>query len=788
MKQIYFIFLFMFSFSVFAQQVTVSGKVTNQNGESLPGATISEEGTINGVISDYNGNFELTLSSEDAMLKVSFVGFENQSIKVGSKRRFDFMLAESLVTMDEVEIKGFMGVVGKSRRRTESVQSIPESVTALNSEGIEITGVSDIRSFSTIVPNLSFSTSQAVGVNFITVRGVPTIKKGSAPVAFVIDGVTIPDPSLLAQEFYDLALVEVVKGPQGALYGKNAIGGAINIYTQDPTNQFKNKLKLGYGNGNSLYGLLTSTGAIVNDKVFFRLSALYKDTDGLLNNEYLNKKVDFMTDINIRGQLKAYLSDRISITGTYQYLKKDGGAAYYSVNPTGSIFDEGEPGGVLDPNPEDGNNVIVCDELGTSDMISNFASVNFEFNSSKIKFQSITAYNHVDRTTFGDLDFLPFDDFTQYEKSSTKTFNQEFRFQNNNTESKLNWSAGAFYQYVENPVYADGLVRDYDTWEQFNVVSGDLVNKNNTIAFFGFADYDITEKLTISAGLRYDIDQFDQEDYLFEVNSSRSNNEIQPKFSISYKATEGVLMYANYGRGYRTGGFNPAITDLFNRDYKDETTDNYEFGFKTSWWNNRLIVNGAVFYTDFTNQQQYILELTDFYVGIYNYDKSKIFGYELDTKLRITRFLDLLASYGFADAEIVEGGSVGGEDGNATDNSKFNGNKVPFVPVDNFNIGLASSFPLTKTLNFNAFVNLSSFGKTYWHESNLPQHTSDAYQLLNARIGLEFKSWEFELWGNNLMDTQYYEEFSPGEYVGSPDDVGWRGRPRSFGTTISFNF
>jgi len=582
--------------------------------------------------------------------------------------------------------------------------------------------------------------------------------------------------------------VEVVKGPQGALYGKNAIGGAINIYSQDPTNILTNKLKVGYGNGNSKSAQFVSSGALIKDKVFFRASAQYKETDGLLTNEFLNKKVDFRKDINLRGQIKVELSDRLNVTGSYQYFNLDGGAAYYSVNPTGNLFVPGTPGGVLDPNPVDGNNVIVSNVLGTSDMKNNYAYLKFEYNTGSIRFQSITSYNRVDRSTFGDFDFLEENLFTQNEKTGTKTFNQEFRMQNSSNDSKISWDLGGFYQNVEEKLFQDGLVTDFNTFDQFNVVAADVVNTTSTIALFGFADYKIADKFSIAAGFRLDFDKFTQENLLFAYNSNRNNNEFQPKVTLTYRATDSFLLFANYGRGYRTGGFNPAATDLFDSDFDDETTDSYELGYKTSWWNNRLIINGAFFYTDFKNQQQYILDLNQFFPGIYNYEESRIVGYEVDTRLRLTKWLDVTANYGYTDAEIVKGGTTGGPDGEATDNNQYNGKKTPFVPVSSYSIGLASKFNLTEALKFNAFANLNNTGKTYWHESNREEHITDAYSLIDARLSLEYKSVEFAIWGRNLGDTQYYQEFSIGEFFGSPEDVGWRGQPRTMGIELSVKF
>ncbi len=772
--------LFLLVTTCMFSQHSVTGKITDNIGEPIPGASIIEKGQSRGAVSDFNGNYALSVSSNQAIVVITYIGFEKQEVKLDKKNQLNIKLKEGSETLKEVTITGFAGVMGKARRRTESIQNTAESVTALNAKGIESAGITDISSFSAIVPNLKFNTSQEIGLNSITVRGIPQVRGGDAPMAFVIDGVTIPDPSLLSQELYDLALIEVVKGPQGALYGKNAIGGAVNIYTKEPTNSMSNKIKIGAGNGGLKEAQFISSGALKKDKIYYRFSTQYKDFDGLLTNSFLNKKVDFRKDFNIRGQLKARVTDNFTITAAYQYFNLDGGAAYYSVNPIGT--DGQFPGGKMDPNPTKGNNVIVSDVLGRSDMINNYGNVKMEYNFENMTLQSITSLNKVDKSMNGDLDFLPDDIFTQNRLTTTKTFNQEIRLTNKNTNTKFDWSLGGFYQNTQKDLNEGG------TFESSPYPVADYVNKVKTVAFFGFVDYKLTDKLTASAGFRYDIDKFSQDDYLFVTNSSRNNNVFQPKFSLSYQATKNTLLFTNYGRGYRTGGYNPQATDLFNRDFKDETTNNYEFGFKTSSWNNRFIFNGSAFYTDFTNQQQYILDLNTFIAGVYNYNKSKIVGFELESRLRLTSFLDIFGNYGYTNSQIVDGGTTGGTDGTATDNTVYNGNKSPFVPVDNLSLGLESSFKITKEIQFTGFVNLDTTGKTYWHESNRADFTTSKYSLLSAHIGLEYKKWKLEFWGKNLTDKQYYQEFSPGEFVGSPDDVAWRGRPLSVGTSISVSF
>lgn len=769
-------------------QNTIMGKVTDIKGDPLPGASVIEKGTSTGVVTDFHGNYEISVSSKEAVLLISFIGFENLEVEIANRNQLDIELNESAQSLDEITIQGFTGIVGKSRRRTETIQTTPESVTAINSEGIENLGINNVANFANLVPNLKLNASQAAGINSLTVRGIPQIRNSDAPVAFVIDGVTVPDPSLLNQELFDLALIEIVKGPQGALYGKNAIGGAINIYTKEPLNKAKHSLKLGAGNGGGGLAQFISSGAIKKDKVFYRASTQFTNFDGLLTNEYLNEKVDFSREFNARVQVIARITDNFKMTVAAQFMNIDAGAAYYSVNPDSNVWVEGAPGGYLDPNPEKGNNIISMDEPGKSNLQNLFTNLNLEYILNNVKIQSVTSYNHVDRSLSGDLDFTPFDDFTQGETADTKTFNQEVRFSNLNTDTDFNWTAGGFYQHLEKDFFQDGLSRDFDLDELFYGVAADVTNTTSTFAAFGFVDYSLSDKFTLSVGLRYDNDTFKQVDYLSGETNERSNNIWQPKASISFQATEDALIYANYGRGYRTGGYNPAVTDKFNRDYKDEFTNNYELGFKTAWWNNRILLNGSVFYTDYENQQQYIFDLDTYYPGIYNYDESSIVGFEVDLKVRLFKYLDLLANYGYVDSEIIEGGATGGENGDATDLSVYNGNKTPFVPVDNFNIGLETNFPINEKIDFNANVNLNNTGKTYWEENNIPEFTSSAYQLLDARASISFSNMTVAIWGKNILDTQYYTEYVPSSVFGATDDIGWRGRPATFGATFSVDF
>ncbi len=787
-KHTYLLFLFLATVT-FAQQ-SVTGTISDESGEPLIGATILEKGTSNGTVSDFNGNFEINVS-DDAMLLISYTGYTDTELSVEGNGRMNITLAEKSEVLDAVVVTGFSGVVGRARKRVASIQKIPESVTALNSEGIEKAGISNVADFAELVPNMKLSEAQAVGVNFLVVRGIPQIRNGDAPVAFVVDGVTIPDPALLNQEVFDLALIEAVKGPQGALYGKNAIGGAINIYSKEPTNESRNNIQLGAGNGGYYTGQIVSSGAIKEDKAYYRLSGKYQNFDGLLTNTFLDKKVDFSKDLNLRGQVILTPTSKFKATATLQYMNTDAGATYYSIDPAsigtgGATFDVG-----LDPNPTDENSVIHQDVFGNSDMKNVFGSINLQYNLGKTKLQSITSYNTVDRNTTGDLDFTeePFDGFVDFfgldqgEFNDTKSINQEFRLSSNNSASKVDWSLGGFFQNIERNFYQSDITFS-DDW-----AVTDYTVDFNTIAFFGFLDYKLSDKLTASFGLRYDIDNYEQEDRLpilfgepAAIINKRDDSVLQPKASLSYQASDNALLYFNYGRGYRAGGFNAQFTDLFAGDFRRELSDNFEFGAKTSLWNNRLLLNGSVFFSDFTDRQQFVYDFDNFVPGNYNYEKSTISGFELDSKIRVSKYLDVLFSYGFVNSKIDEGGTTGGPDGTTRNLDEFNGNFTSFVPQDNFNLGLASSFDVGETASVDININLNGTGRIYWYDSNDEGTFSDPYQLLDARVTLNVNKISFSLWGKNITDQQYYLEADP--FGG----IGWRGRPATVGATFGIDF
>lgn len=248
----------------------MSGNVKTAS-EILLGVNVVEKGTLNGTTTDVDGNYSIQVN-ESSTLVFSFLGFKTIEVVVNGETKIDVFIEEDASQLDAVMIREFSDIIGQARRRAESVQSIPESVVSFTEKDNETKGINNVQTFTDQIPNFNFTTLQNVGSNFITVRGISQIRNGDALVAFIIDGVTLPDANLLNQELFDVALIEIIKRPQGALYGKNAIAGAINIVTNEPTNTFKSKAQIEYANGNLLKAQLSSTGPIIENKLFYRVS------------------------------------------------------------------------------------------------------------------------------------------------------------------------------------------------------------------------------------------------------------------------------------------------------------------------------------------------------------------------------------------------------------------------------------------------------------------------------------------------------------------------------------
>lgn len=798
MKYLFICILCITSFSIFGQaKKDIGGKIIDKTGNPLPGASVIEKNNSNnGVTSDYNGGFIISVNEKTTSLVVSYLGFETKTVQITSDN-LTITLTEEANQLGAIVIKGFSSVASKARVRAQAIQTLPETTVAVNAQTIEASGIDNIQAFTSQISNVTFNTAQQPGINFLTVRGISQIRNAESPVAVVIDGMTLPDASAMNMSLYDIELLEFVKGPQGTLYGKNAIAGAINITTKEPTNRNKTKVMLSSGNGGKFGAGLSSSGALVKSKFFYSVTGHYNSFDGLINNTFLDQKVDFSKEYNVRAKLKYRFNPRWSATYVQDNFNVEAGGNFY-VTAT-DIF-VGPPLADNDYSSEPFGDI-----LGDSDLSNSLSSFKLEGSLNKMKIQSVTSFNATKRYYIGENDYSQYAFSKVSQQVDSDTFSQEIRVTSKSSEnSKINYTFGTLYQnskrylntstFLNKTYYEGGFVdasAENANYSTDPLVGNDDDNTIETLAGFGFLDFKLSSKFTLSAGVRVDYDKLTNES---RISNNSQENDItvwQPKFSLAYQFTENTMAYANYGRGYRSGGFNSDATVKFDKTYKAEFTNNYEIGVKTSFLNNRIIFNNSYYYIDFENQQQYtFIPVNPAVLGIYNFDESKISGFESEIKFRATNNLDFFASLGLNEGEIVKGTynrltNAAAFDYETHEDVDVSGNTSPFTIKSTIQFGANANFDLGEKSKVGFHLNADSRGTQYWDP--LEEYKQDPYTLVNARVNFKFDKIGVNLWANNILNTKFNTEFFPTAEFGF-NNLRFPNTPTTIGIDLSYTF
>jgi len=459
-------------------QQTIRGQVTDADGEALIGATILENGNeSNGTTTDAEGVFFLTVPSLESQIIVSYVGYQPQTYQL-AKNIANIVMEADQQLLDEVEVVGFATVTGRARKRLENIQKIGESITAISGEDIESQGSNSIGDVIGKIANVSYNNYQDAGNFTINVRGITSVRNGEAPVSVVIDDVQLSVTEQLITDFYDLEQIEVLKGPQGTLYGRNAIGGAINYTTRQPSNITRGKIKASYATGNDIKLLGAVSGALSKDKLYGSLAASYRNFAGYENqrNTFLDELTNWSDELSLRGQLIADVSPKVRLTLRGQYSDLEQGSYPYI-----QTRDDGTGASDFTGSPQ-------ANLLGESAL--NTADINFkaEFRTDLGRILAISSFADGQYTSRGDLDHTSGDALWQFSDREFNAFNQEIRLVSKDYD-KFNFVAGIFFQSKETtPLFQAGLDGG-EGYNGFAFPASVSINNNTTLAGFAQANF-----------------------------------------------------------------------------------------------------------------------------------------------------------------------------------------------------------------------------------------------------------------------------------------------------------
>lgn len=670
--------------------------------------------------------------------------------------------AEEALDNNQIADNQPLRIIVTSERIEENIQDIPGSVTAITSQEFEDSGIRSPQEVSRLVPNFStFANGPRSNNPIYNIRGLANdlnvVGVGQSSVGIYIDDVPV---DILTSEtaLYDIERVEVLRGPQGTLYGRNSQGGVVNIITKAPDDVFRFSGLATVGTENLLEAQLSASGPI-SDDLFFSLGGSYFESDGFIENVFLDEDADRRENYGVRGQLRWVPSDRWEVRLGADYEEFDDGSTF------GTLIGADDPREVQE------------DFLGFNQVERNSQFIRARYTGPDVIITSISGRRQWQQENSTDSDFSALDVTVGGAALEATQYTQELRLQSTTDNGRWRWLLGGFFENESSDLSGGVEFGALGANPAFGLFSGSVLNnfgefEDTTYAGFAQSSYDLTDKLGVTAGLR-----FEHRDFSMDRRSTVSFNNVVtplvpdysvdasesiwlPKVAVEYRFQPNILTYASVSRGYKPGGFN-IISDLPTAaEFDSETSLAYEVGVKTSWLDDRLLANLSLFKTDLEDYQVVGFDLPNLVTTVLNAASADIWGIELDLRAKPTDRIDIIASFGYLNTEFKEfTDAITGRD--------LSGNQLPNSPE--YTYGLAAQY--RDPGGFFGRLELSGFGTYFFDQTN--DVKQNPFALVNVRIGYEFDEFGVYLYANNLFDQDYFTtalNTGTGQFAGYPGD------------------
>jgi len=692
-----------------------------------------------------------------------------------------------------------------ARRRSEALQDVPAAITAFTSDTIEAAGIERPLDFINLTSNVNLVETQNAGNAFIIIRGITQARNSEPSVAVIVDGVQQVNPAQFNQELFDIEQIEVLKGPQGAIYGRNAIGGAIVIRTRQPSDHFEGQVRAGVDNGFG-YWLRGSVSGPISDTLRFRVAGSWYDTEGFIRNPFLGEDADPVEDLSLRGTLLWIPTSNftVDLRGSLDRLRTQ--ALYFNI--VSDVNDTSLP--------------VRVNNAGQNDRDIDNLSMRLNYDTGGGTITSVTSYDTLEEILTGDaFDFLPIPesfffnlfeaifgpgngfDLNQSQFLDVRALSQEIRF-TSPEDRRFRYIVGA-YAIDTNRFISTGNMIDTGNgvFPVFRTISTNPLNPQFTFladrqdnfawAVFANLSFDITDQLEVDVGLRYDRDRRRQTTltptpFLPNVPGFPQGvtgevrrvvfDDWQPKVTLTWEPTDNLTLYGGYSRGFRSGGFNQTgvgavafangivgVNDIFQA----ETADTFEIGGRAQLFDRRVSFTANAYTTSSKNSYFFVFLAANSTQNLGNIPEADIWGFELEATARPAPGLDLSAAFGYTNSEITE----------FPDPSVI-GNELPLISRFTLNLGAQYRAPLAGTgVGLLGRVDYRRTGRTWWEPFNTTSR--DPIDLVNVRLGVESENWSAIAFAENLFDEEYNAEFSPGGFV-------FKARPRRYGAEVTFRF
>ncbi len=651
------------------------------------------------------------------------------------------VVASSFLNAQEIDTK-FDTVTVTAQKVEENIQNVPISLTVFDEFEIEDRNIKSVKDVAQYTPNFTLFNPGDWGTVSPSVRGLysdPVMV--STTVSMYIDGVPSQNPIGYDAVLENIERIEILKGPQGTLYGKNAEAGAINIVTKKPINESRGKISVEFGSDNKKAYTLNASGAVVKDKFYIGITGRYYEKDGFMTNTFLGTDHNNRENKYGKVNLRYTPTDNLEISLISSKSKRNDGAL--SVNKTTAT------------NLKEVNN----DVLDFAKLESTSHALKIDYNIGQYSLSSVTAYKKDHDLRFADYDYSNIKYYHSLMDVTYKNLSQEIKL--NSQTDMLTWLAGI---YADKSESTGGTTTD----------SIDPIMKNsgsqketddNSLGFFTHANYKINDKLSVLGGLRYDKDKKNLIDKKTNTKLDISYSEISPKLAFNYKLNKNIMTYITIAKGYKSGGFY-MFAPTGKQSYDKETLWNYEIGLKSQFLDNTLTFNTSLYYMDISDMQV-LTAIDNIYGYISNAATATSRGFELEANYKATNEISLFSAFGYNKTTYDEFSDVNGD---------YEGNYASFAPKYNYSIGAQ----YRGSQGYYARADLSGYGKMYIDKTN--KYVQKAYELVNAKLGYEQTNYDIYLYAKNLFDkTHNVQGYYNGSYTYLSD-------PREIGVKFNYRF
>ncbi len=789
-----------------AAQTQISGVVTEAGtGEGLAGASVSVEGSEIGVITDRKGHYSLSIPEgmgPKVTIVVELMGFKRASITLTVEK--DQSLTQNF-TLEIDVVKAEVTVT--ARKVEEDLQDIPIAATAITSDDIVNRSVSNLLDAFSTIPNVVVEANTTDGPN-IVIRGIGSSGNNvglESAIGVYVDEVYLARPAAFNSTLMDIERIEVLRGTQGTLFGKNTIGGIINIVTSKPGPRQKAAFDVSYGSFNLVQVRGFVNTVLVPDKLFAKITGTYKDRNGWMENRFPGgTDVQSERFYGVRGQFLYFPSESVEFLLSVDYSRDNNiqngqeiaGGPLYALDG----FNEWDRSIATNPGDSYERNLYGVSLRATAYLGSHTLN-------------SITAYRGFESEFFNDQDYTLLELVATGRRETLDFFSQELRIASSG-DQPFSYLAGLYYLNQTTfgrdqaflfeeipPLFGAPFIPGY---EESVFVTSDI--KAQSYAAFLSGTYTLSDQFSIQGGLRY---TYEKKDFTYfqevtpffivpgfpetivgiayalaadvpETFRKYSDGAISGDISLNYKVTQDVLVYGKYTRGFKAGGFNTTLSassDPGDLEYDPEYVNSFELGFKSTLAGGRLRINAAAFYLKYKDKQEQIMTPAIEFIAS-NAGEVSSKGFELEVTALPVEGLDITASLGYTDAKYDEFKPSPFED--------FSGNRAITTPRWTGFFAPQYSFNISSALR--AFIRgeIRYRSESFTDAVNDPRFISVANTVVNGRIGFETTNRRYSVyvWGKNLTGVDYLL-------------FGWEGfgavhvgvnAPRMAGVEVRFNF